>query len=30
MAYLVPYLITLPLIASALLPAWPRMLWSAL
>jgi len=28
--YLVPYLITVPLISNALLPEWPRLLWGEL
>jgi cellulose synthase (UDP-forming) len=27
MAYLIPYMIVLPMINSSLLPTWPRMLW---
>lgn len=27
MAYLIPYMIVLPMVNSSLLPTWPRMLW---
>lgn len=30
MAYLVPYLVVLPLINRALLPGWPRLFWGSL
>lgn len=29
-AYLLPFMIVLPLVSSALLPGWPRLMWSSL
>lgn len=30
LAYLIPYMVALPMLASRLLPGWPRMLWGVL